>query len=227
MRFCVVGAQLLPQDPVSPRRGQKAALSLSPTSQLHFLDLDGHLHTQQRSVFYRIIKQTIIKDGKIKCQSPAAAEGHRPPAPAGRWGVQTLLADRSPGRLGACRWEGGCRSGPGTEPGYRAGTAPATDLLAEEERERTESGKPSAKVTKKKDCLCHTQKSLWQSEEILSEMQQKSSKSFINVFVNPFLFFWRWIPHLSYFSQPSQQPATQRAAMSCRLKRSHRKLVRI
>lgn len=49
VRLCVVCAQLLPEDSVSPWRGQKAALPLRPTSQLHFLNLNGHLYKQSVS----------------------------------------------------------------------------------------------------------------------------------------------------------------------------------
>lgn len=45
----VVGTQLLPEDSVSTWRGQKAALSLRPTSQLHLLHLNGHLHRAESS----------------------------------------------------------------------------------------------------------------------------------------------------------------------------------
>ncbi len=51
VRLGVVCAQLLPEDSVSPWRGQKAALSLRPTSQLHFLNLNGHLYKQSTLIF--------------------------------------------------------------------------------------------------------------------------------------------------------------------------------
>lgn len=46
VRLSVVCTQLLPKDSVSPWGGQKAALSLRPTSKLHFLNLNGHLYKQ-------------------------------------------------------------------------------------------------------------------------------------------------------------------------------------
>lgn len=46
VRLGVVGAQLLPEDPVTPWSGQKAGLPLGSGAQLHFLDLDGHLRRQ-------------------------------------------------------------------------------------------------------------------------------------------------------------------------------------
>lgn len=43
VRLCVVCAELLPEDSVSARRGQEAARSRRPSSQLHILHLNGHL----------------------------------------------------------------------------------------------------------------------------------------------------------------------------------------
>lgn len=49
VRLGVVRAELLPQDPVCPRRGQEVARSLHPASQFHLLHLYGHLHIQQET----------------------------------------------------------------------------------------------------------------------------------------------------------------------------------
>lgn len=46
VRLGVVCAELLPEDSVSAWRGQKVALPLCPTSQLHLLHLNGHLYNK-------------------------------------------------------------------------------------------------------------------------------------------------------------------------------------
>lgn len=46
VRLGIVSTQLLPEDPVTSWSGQKAALPLCSTPELHFLNLNSHLHRQ-------------------------------------------------------------------------------------------------------------------------------------------------------------------------------------
>lgn len=48
VRLSIVCTQLLPEDSVPTWGGQKAALSLCPTTKLHLLNLNGNLYTQPK-----------------------------------------------------------------------------------------------------------------------------------------------------------------------------------
>lgn len=50
VRLSIVCTQLLPEDSVPTWGGQKAALSLWPTTKLHLLNLNGNLYTQQKKI---------------------------------------------------------------------------------------------------------------------------------------------------------------------------------
>lgn len=101
VHFCVVCAELLPEDSVPPRRGQKAALSLRPTSKLHLLHLDSDLQVRKKSQHRNEVDQNANERVRKETLALPAAAAEEHPVLTGWRDGRTLLVDWLRERPGA------------------------------------------------------------------------------------------------------------------------------